>query len=126
MSWIERFEEDIAALHQLRTGWLGGEAARLIAEARTLFTPQLEDHFLDPGDLDVIADNWWSRFRIMEVDLAKKECAIASRLAPLYERLQRASDAEWETYSRIIVRARFAGEHPLLRTLWESMPEVTR
>ncbi len=121
MSWIEQFEEDIVALHQLRTGWLGSEAAALMVEARTLFTPQLEDRSLDPGDLDVIADNWWSRFRTMEVDLAKAECAIQRRLAPLYERLQRASDEEWEAYARIIVRARFADESPLLRTLLESM-----
>lgn len=121
MSWIEQFEEDIIAMHQLQTRWLGSEAVSLMAEARTLFKSQLEDRSLDPADLGVIVDNWWSRFRTMEVDLAKTECAIQRRLAPLYERLQHSSDEDWETYARIIVRARFASENPLLRALLESV-----
>lgn len=121
MNWIEQFEEDIVAMHQLRTRWLGSEAVSLMVEARTLFKSQLEDRSLDPADLGVIVDNWWSRFRTMEVDLAKTECAIQRRLAPLYERLQHASDEEWEAYARIIVRARFASENPLLRALLESV-----
>lgn len=121
MSWIEHFEDDIVALHQLRTRWPGSEAVSLMIEAGTLLKSLLEDSYLDPADLGVIVENWWSRFHTMEVDLAKTECMIQRRLAPLYERLQRASEEEWEAYARMIIRARFASENPLLKTLLESI-----
>lgn len=122
MSWLQEYYEFIVALEQTQANWLlDTNFDKFQEEFKEIFAP-LEDDSLDPGDLEVITDKWWKKYKLIEVAAAKQAVRIHRRLAPLYERLEYASEEEWDEFSKMCLRARWTAGEPLLQKLLKHSP----
>jgi mannose-6-phosphate isomerase-like protein (cupin superfamily) len=110
MNWLKDYLEDIMALAEAASDTplikINDEEQfkNFIEDAKIIFSP-LEDGNLDPGDMDRIFELYWQKFNVSLIAIARKQATIQLRLTKLYEKLEKASDAEWVEYARMQLRS---------------------
>ncbi len=116
MNWLMEYQADIAALEQARAdafpvNFADDEQLKLLFEEfKEVFAA------LRAGDTEGAIELWWQKFKASEIAALKREVTILHRLAPLFEKLGYASDAEWEEFAHVQLRARLNSQ-PLQQVL---------
>ncbi len=127
MNWLMEYQADIAALEQARAdafpvNFADDEQLKLLFEEfKEVFAA------LRAGDTEGAIEIWWQKFKASQIAALKREVAILHRLAPLFEKLGHASDAEWEEFAHIQLRARLHSQQiQLLLRMLVANSEATK
>jgi len=125
MNLLTEFKDDIAALERVNDNILPyfedeAQKRQIVNDLNLVISP-LKDGEFRQEDVDTLVDMWWwQKFQGSEIAAAKEEAAILRRLAPLYLRLESASDEEWEEYAKMRIHARL--QSPLMRFVLKQIP----
>jgi hypothetical protein len=122
INWLAEYQDDIAALEQVgydvALAMFGDltddEHLKLVLEDVKEIFAALRD-----GNMETAFELWWQKFKESEITAAKREATIIRCLAPLFEKLAQASDAEWEEFAHIRMRARL--DSPLMRLMLQRL-----
>lgn len=122
MHWIDEYEADILSLdypgpagaqadleEMIRTGTIPREVEEMLEP--------FMDGSLDPGDLEALEAREWARYRDEEIETAKHQVMLHARLRDFYTRMLSASEEDWMTYTRLVVRARLNQSAPMMAAM---------
>jgi hypothetical protein len=115
--WVLKYRKHLQSLARVRVAMFGSDATKLLEKIKDVLTSAIDDP--TTANWDRVGEEWWNLQRDTEIAAARKEVAIQTRLAPLYEQLKTATSEEWEAYAKLVSKARFM-DSPMVRAIAES------
>lgn len=99
-SWLETYRKDLQALRSSADSKLD-VLLDLSREEQDLLLEPIRNGSAEAGEVHTLGERFWDRFRKEIVDSTKREVEAILKLRPLFERLARASEQEWEAFAHL-------------------------